>query len=265
MPATPKRTSSQGVLSFPSDLSSEDDAPLVRPTKVAKTAARPTAGGLDARGARDALGSWSPPPALSTMMPVEEEDLIEAERTPFAELRAWRKQRGEALGVKQHYIAPNTVLREIVRRVPTTLDELSEVYGMGTTTDYDGNLTYGERVRKHGESLLAALEPHVQKLRRGHDEAREAGGALGRLTGSQAAVLGALAEVRDGLCLEVGKLDGLPSNRTLCEVVRRMPRSAAELRACRGLGAFAVERLGAPLLEVVARFSSPRAAEFADH
>ena len=124
---------------------------------------------------------------LPTTMPVEEGDLIDAERVPFAKLRDFRWQRAEELGIKAYYIAHDTTLCEIVRRVPTNLDELSEVPGMGRTFDLEtGEYAYGERVKKHGAGLCAVLSPHVEELRRAHEAYQTASGvALGSLTASQ--------------------------------------------------------------------------------
>ena len=46
-------------------------------------------------------------------------------------------------------------------------------------------------------------------------------------------------------------ISGAPSSRALCEVVRRLPCSVAELRTCRGFGALMVERFGDALLAVL--------------
>ena len=120
-------------------------------------------------------------------MPVEEADLIDAERVPFAKLRDFRRQRADELAIKPYHIAHDTALCEIVRRVPTTLDELSEVPGMGRTLDLEtGESAYGERVKKHGAGLCAVLTPHVEELRRAHEAYQTASGvALGSLTASQ--------------------------------------------------------------------------------
>eukprot|EP00966_Prymnesium_polylepis_P329000 7384772-Prymnesium_polylepis.1 len=58
---------------------------------------------------------------------------------------------------------------------------------MGRVFDPEtGVCDYGERVKKHGDSLLATLEPHVQELRRAHDAHETASGVpLGRLTAIQ--------------------------------------------------------------------------------
>ena len=44
-----------------------------------------------------------------------------------------------------------------------------------------------------------------------------------------------------------------PSNRVLCEVVRCIPRTATELRKCRGVGTVLVEKFGEALLDAVRR------------
>ena len=49
----------------------------------------------------------------------------------------------------------------MVRIVPTQLDELYDLYGMGE-----------KKVKAHGQLLLDALAPHVDALKADHDAAR---------------------------------------------------------------------------------------------
>ena len=51
-------------------------------------------------------------------------------------------------------------LCEMLRRLPTSLEELEECHGMGP-----------KKVRTHGEFLVAALAPHVEQLRAAHAKA----------------------------------------------------------------------------------------------
>ncbi len=93
-------------------------------------------GGADgAVGTIDALGA----PGSAPEEPAEPVDEGE-----FEVLKTWRFERAE--GKPAYTVAPNTVLEEILRRRPESLDELIEIRGIGPTF-----------CEKHGESLLAEL------------------------------------------------------------------------------------------------------------
>jgi RecQ family ATP-dependent DNA helicase len=68
--------------------------------------------------------------------PVDEDD--------FERLRAWRYERAE--GKPAFTVAANTVLEEVLRRRPRTVEDLIEIRGIGPAF-----------CEKHGESLLAAM------------------------------------------------------------------------------------------------------------
>jgi ATP-dependent DNA helicase RecQ len=62
----------------------------------------------------------------------------------FERLRTWRWERAD--GKPAFTVAANTVLEEILRHRPRTLEELIEIRGIGPAF-----------CEKHGESLLTAL------------------------------------------------------------------------------------------------------------
>ena len=62
----------------------------------------------------------------------------------FEALKTWRFERAE--GKPAFTVAANTVLEEILRRRPRSLEELIEIRGIGPAF-----------CEKHGESLLAEL------------------------------------------------------------------------------------------------------------
>jgi ATP-dependent DNA helicase RecQ len=68
------------------------------------------------------------------------------DESEFERLRQWRWERAE--GKPAFTVAANSVLEEVLRRRPGSLDELLEIRGIGPAF-----------CEKHGESLLAALEP----------------------------------------------------------------------------------------------------------
>ncbi len=65
------------------------------------------------------------------MMPVDEDDLLEEEKVAFAALRAAKNAKARELDTAAYHIAQNRALCEIVRRLPSTLDELMDCWGMG--------------------------------------------------------------------------------------------------------------------------------------
>ena len=62
----------------------------------------------------------------------------------FEALKTWRFERAD--GKPAYTVAPNTVLEEILRRRPRSLETLIEIRGIGPSF-----------CEKHGESLLAEL------------------------------------------------------------------------------------------------------------
>ncbi|HEY1449911.1 MAG TPA: RecQ family ATP-dependent DNA helicase [Solirubrobacteraceae bacterium] len=74
----------------------------------------------------------------------EREPLSPAEEQRFERLRAWRYERAE--GKPAYTVAANAVLEDVLRTVPSDVDSLLEIRGIGPAF-----------CEKHGESLLAEL------------------------------------------------------------------------------------------------------------
>jgi ATP-dependent DNA helicase RecQ len=110
------------------------------PARSPRTAATPSAGvavggpsgGTSYAGTAGAQGA--PPEAEAS--PVDEGE--------FEQLRTWRWERAE--GKPAFTVAANTVLEDVLRRRPASLEELIEIRGIGPSF-----------CEKHGESLLSAL------------------------------------------------------------------------------------------------------------
>jgi len=66
----------------------------------------------------------------------------------FEQLRTWRAATAKEQGVPAYVVFHDATLREIATRIPTTLDELSTVSGVGVA-----------KREKYGPKLLAALHP----------------------------------------------------------------------------------------------------------
>jgi len=74
-------------------------------------------------------------------------DLLSDEQMPcFEALRAWRNDRAREQGISAYIIANNRMLAEIVRRGPTSLEELREVPGFGPA-----------KLKDYGKDLLGLL------------------------------------------------------------------------------------------------------------
>jgi ATP-dependent DNA helicase RecQ len=104
-------------------------------------AARGTGAGAVAAGSIAGLGAADTPVIAGAGVEDPAEPVDEGQ---FEALKTWRFERAE--GKPAYTVAPNTVLEEILRRRPESLEELIEIRGIGPT--------FCER---HGESLLAQL------------------------------------------------------------------------------------------------------------
>ena len=84
-----------------------------------------------------------------TLFPRREEELVEYEKPAFYILREWKRARAKELGYNDPcVICHNRTLIEMVRARPTNKTEMLAIWGIGET-----------RFAKHGELMLAALEP----------------------------------------------------------------------------------------------------------
>jgi superfamily II DNA helicase RecQ len=115
------------------------DAALQR---VASTPIAATAG---RRAGRAAAGSRAHSDAPRARVADGRDDARQpVDADEFEQLRAWRWERAE--GKPAYTVAANTVLEEVLRRRPTSMQNLIEIRGIGRSF-----------CEKHGESLLAAV------------------------------------------------------------------------------------------------------------
>ena len=111
---------------------------------------------------------------LDEAMPQHPSDLLPVEKEVFDTLIAATHVRAEEIGERWLWnIAQARSLCDMVRRRPSTLDELRQCWGFGGS---------GLRAQRHGSFLLDAIEPHLPSLRAQHR-------AAGLLTEAGAAVL----------------------------------------------------------------------------
>jgi ATP-dependent DNA helicase RecQ len=109
------------------------------PRRRGRRGGRAGAGGaLAGEQLPDGLAGCEPEGDVQPVEPVDAEE--------FERLRKWRWDRAE--GRPAFTVAANSVLEEVLRRRPRSIDELIEIRGIGPAF-----------CEKHGESLLAALDP----------------------------------------------------------------------------------------------------------
>ena len=74
-------------------------------------------------------------------------DLLSEEQMPcFEALRAWRNDRAREQGISAYIIGTNRMLADIVRRRPTSLEELKDVPGFGPA-----------KLKDYGKDILGLL------------------------------------------------------------------------------------------------------------
>ena len=86
--------------------------------------------------------------------PESADSLHDNERVVYEELRDEKNAIARELDTAAYHVSQNRALMSMVRRLPTTPAELVECWGWGET-----------KASRHGERLLAVLEPHVDALR----------------------------------------------------------------------------------------------------
>ena len=208
-------------------------------------------------------------------MPEKEEDLLDGERSAWDALYQVKRAKAAELQIEGYKVCQHRSLCEMVRRVPTSIDELRECWGFGGS---------GVRVDKYGTLFLDALRPFVDALNDVHAQAREeyvspdaanyddddeeeenaedapvAIFSMGSMpTGPQEMLPGevpayeALIAATHVRAEAIGErwVWNIAMSRSLCEMVRRVPTSIDELRECWGFGGSGVrvQRHGAFLL-----------------
>ena len=131
-------------------------------------------------------------------MPASESDLLDCEREAYAALRAAKNARAGAEGTAAYHIAQNRTLCELVRRVPTTADELQACWGFGSE---------GGRLERHGAFFLEALAPFVPALRKAHAAARQPARGVPAEAARHSAAAAAPPPAAGGLRMEVACCD----------------------------------------------------------
>ena len=90
-------------------------------------------------------------------LPTSPSQLTENEREVYEVIREVRNAKARSLQRSMFIVCQNRTMVEMVRTLPTTEEELGELYGMGQL-----------KVERYGALLLEALQPHVDQLRAEH-------------------------------------------------------------------------------------------------
>jgi ATP-dependent DNA helicase RecQ len=171
-----------------------------------------------------------------------QERLDAGARRLLTRLQNARREVARRAGVLPHLVLSEVALHEIVRRQPTTAEELLEVDGVTAET-----------LERYGGALLAVLTggPAAGEapMRRKEAKPRE---PLEPVGAEDAALFAALRELRADLAREAK----MPAycvfpDRTLVEIARRRPQDDSEFLAVPGVGPAKLEKWGALFLQAV--------------
>lgn len=77
---------------------------------------------------------------------ISEEDLNETERTIYAALRLWRKDRANEINLPEFMVFKNATLLDIAKEKPQDLLALSKIKGLGD-----------QKIAKYGDDIVAIL------------------------------------------------------------------------------------------------------------
>ena len=117
-------------------------------------------GGSDAQAAK--IGAKRVAATHPDELPIGFEDLRPGlERKVWQILREARNAKAKAMERSMFIVCNDRTLCEIVRTVPTEVEQLHDLYGMGE-----------KKVKAHGALLLEALRPHADALKADHEAAR---------------------------------------------------------------------------------------------
>ena len=94
-------------------------------------------------------------------MPTSPSQLTEGEKEVYEIIREARNAKARSLQRSMFIVCQNRTMCEMVRTLPSSRDELRELYGMGGPD--------GLKVQRYGDLLLDALRPHSERLRAEHE------------------------------------------------------------------------------------------------
>eukprot|EP00966_Prymnesium_polylepis_P007789 178945-Prymnesium_polylepis.1 len=112
-------------------------------------------------------------------VPTSPSQLSQSEKEVYEIIREARNAKARSLARSMFIVCQNRTMVEMVRLLPSTVDELHGLYGMGDL-----------KVARYGELLLGALRPHVDKLQAERQEQeRQASEEAGTGAGASAAIV----------------------------------------------------------------------------
>jgi len=187
-----------------------DDDDHQHPRKTRKRSSLPIIiGGEDAQVAAQ--------PAEEGALPIEGEigvRLSHLERQVYEAIREVRNAKARSMARSMFIVCSNRTMLEMCKQVPSTLDELLHLYGMGEL-----------KVQRYGTLLLETLAPYAEALRDEHaaSEAAEAAEAAAAPTALLAPSPPSLEEADGGA---PGELTSSVLPQSIDEVIRYMDERA---------------------------------------
>ena len=178
----------------------------------------------------------------ATQKPKEEWLRTEREERLWQALRSWRQQKAKADEVPAYVVCGDKTLRDIVEKMPQTLEELHEIYGLGEA-----------KISKFGLEILNVCEAANQSGDR-PSENRET--VLDELDEREQQLQQALLQWREKQAqMENTTPHSICSDDSLQDLVRNTPEIEADLQGIYGLGEVRIGRYGANILAVCRPFS----------
>ena len=178
----------------------------------------------------------------ATQKPKEEWLRTEREERLWQALRSWRQQKAKGDEVPAYVVCGDKTLRDIVEKMPQTLEELHEIYGLGEA-----------KISKFGLEILNVCEAANQSGDR-PSENRET--VLDELDEREQQLQQALLQWREKQAqMENTTPHSICSDDSLQDLVHNTPEIEADLQGIYGLGEVRIGRYGANILAVCRPFS----------
>ena len=178
----------------------------------------------------------------ATQKPKEEWLRTEREERLWQALRSWRRQKAKADEVPAYVVCGDKTLRDIVEKMPQTLEELHEIYGLGEA-----------KISKFGLEILNVCEAANQSDDRPSENHET---VLDEPDEREQQLQQALLQWREKQAqMENTTPHSICSDDSLQDLIRNTPEIEADLQGIYGLGEVRIGRYGANILAVCRPFS----------
>ena len=151
-PASPQRRSSRVR---------REPAPRLYVEAEEEASGKVRLGGADAARVQAAVEEEAAHDFDPDEMPSSPSMLTDGEKEVYEIIREARNAKARSLQRSMFIVCQNRTMCEMVRTLPSTKEELRELYGMGGPD--------GLKVARYGDLLLDALRPHADRLRAEHE------------------------------------------------------------------------------------------------